>query len=546
MEKKNAFLDQDLFNLYGLPKSHGFDDVLASNDSNNDRNEGDDEDAIDEESFRQLVDDFLVRPTDWAQTHPSANGVLKCGSDKYYADLVSTLKCMLYMYAPTTEFPDGALSEIAFVLSAYLEDIVSGIGVWDAIRNVHHSRYGCWLPFYDCDHEEYLTDNVNIEDLKFLVWQALCRCGQKERIIFSPFSQVVDIIAGSVYNTLVEEFETAPETTRVVGHIKSIFRKGDFFQIRSLEEWLVFSNPLTKHLDLYPYLHEQAQIASNGHDNLSLDKTFYSLHCIMTCGRHIGPEGLLASDYLAVMSADKGFGELADKLRGQKSVPTDSFRMIETGKHMVTLEDATGTIYHVDKKSFSPGIDYKSAKGFVSAFVKFGEHWQANGMAIVLTSDPFEKERYSSNFTTGAKGLEMAAQIAERHKGRRIFYCKDIDEMSSLIGVPYKGADNADISPDQNFLVMLSKTDGIIILPGYAPAVKDKLNPFYDKTCAGPLGLKLIASGLIPDDIAQILQEKKMLPDATLTCSQGKRFGKRTMQENLRYIANFYRDRIHS
>ncbi len=46
---------------------------------------------------------------------------------------------------------------------------------------------------------------------------------------------------------------------------------------------------------------------------------------------------------------------------------------------------------------------------------------------------------------------------------------------------------------------------------------------------------------MIPDDIAIILQEKKMIPEAALTCRQGKRLGKRLMQDNLRFFIGFYR-----
>lgn len=125
--------------------------------------------------------------------------LLKCGSDKYYADLATSLKMELMPFIMKTHLPDGALNECAFELTAYLEDLVSGIGVCDAIRKLHRSRYGVWLPFYDCEHEDYLLDNVNIEDMQFIIWQSISRCGISDEMIYSPVSEVVTSMADEVY-----------------------------------------------------------------------------------------------------------------------------------------------------------------------------------------------------------------------------------------------------------------------------------------------------------------------------------------------------------
>ena len=77
------------------------------------------------------------------------------------------------------KFTDSMVSDLikvmALSVAAYLEDLVNDFGVWNAFRNLYSDLYGSMLPFYNCDHEEYLTDNVNPEDLKFIVWQSFVK-----------------------------------------------------------------------------------------------------------------------------------------------------------------------------------------------------------------------------------------------------------------------------------------------------------------------------------------------------------------------------------
>lgn len=194
----------------------------------------------------------------------------------------------------------------------------------------------------------------------------------------------------------------------------------------------------------------------------------------------------------------------------------------------------------VDKTSFSKAVDFQRAKGLIAAFVKYGDLWQQNGMAIEIPVDPFENKSLLETPIESVKGIEMANNIAAKHRGRRIFYCKNEEEVSKLIGLHSECSADGDAKLDA-ILVLLSEIKGVMLLNGYARMIKDKANPFDDEEVAKDESLELVASGMIPDDIAIILQEKKMLPEAALTCRQGKRLGKRLMQDNGRFFIGFYR-----
>ena len=45
----------------------------------------------------------------------------------------------------------------------------------------------------------------------------------------------------------------------------------------------------------------------------------------------------------------------------------------------------------------------------------------------------------------------------------------------------------------------------------------------------------------MPEDIAHIIAENKLLPDAEMSAQQGKRFGKAIVQDNMEYLFDFFR-----
>ncbi|MDE7032385.1 MAG: DUF3843 family protein, partial [Muribaculaceae bacterium] len=129
---------------------------------------------------------YHIDELEWRLTHPQA---LSCASDRYYVKLVNRLIDRLAVLRIPNP-PADLIKVMALSVAAYLEDLVNDFGVWNAFRNLYSDLYGSMLPFYNCDHEEYLTDNVNPEDLKFIVWQSFVRCGQPDERFFRHTARV--------------------------------------------------------------------------------------------------------------------------------------------------------------------------------------------------------------------------------------------------------------------------------------------------------------------------------------------------------------------
>lgn len=65
---------------------------------------------------------------------------------------------------PFYDWPDF----LSVFLTSYLEDLVSGLGIWNAFIKENKKRTGRELPFVDL--EEYYTEEINPQDVAFLLW----------------------------------------------------------------------------------------------------------------------------------------------------------------------------------------------------------------------------------------------------------------------------------------------------------------------------------------------------------------------------------------
>lgn len=64
------------------------------------------------------------------------------------------------------------LKEICLYTAAYLEDVISELGLWRSFVNKHSELYGTALPFYTLT-PDYTKDEINEEDIRFIIWNTL-------------------------------------------------------------------------------------------------------------------------------------------------------------------------------------------------------------------------------------------------------------------------------------------------------------------------------------------------------------------------------------
>ncbi|MDE5807015.1 MAG: DUF3843 family protein, partial [Muribaculaceae bacterium] len=409
--------------------------------------------------------------------------------------------------------------------------------------------YNGWLPFFDTSHEDYFNDDLNIEDIKLIIWINLVRTGQPEGRIFSPFSPAVELMAESCYEILIEAFDKAPKASRIRDFIKITFAKRHYYQLRALSVWIGVDFPLTA----VPFLRQQ--ILSDAIELTEMYKEsdftmcYYMAECHVSWIKYCSFIGYSSMEILSVMAEDYGFPETAKLLKEIKVISPALYEIMERGKDFIKVRNVVDEEFLITLDSFKSTVQLNNVEGFLASIVRFGDSWYVNGSVNMFSQLP-EKERERLNLNFIPESIkEKVREFIRNHDGKKLFYCKSEKAVGKLLGFAtpkLNDEDNESGIKAKNILLVMSDTGLASIVPDVCQLFADPENKLYRKTADrdGSESLHLICSGEIPDDVAEYIQENHLLPNAAMFTSQGKEFGKKIVQENLRFLINFFRVNI--
>ena len=133
-------------------------------------------------------------------------------SDMYFVGLANRL----YESLKESELPDTYQRKLALYAAAYLEDLISGLGLWESFTQEHRRLYGRTLPFYPTE-ADYCEGEPNQSDLKFLVWNTWQKALFPHPYL-SPEDPEIDRLAGLLAAPLAQAYEEAPENECLNGY----------------------------------------------------------------------------------------------------------------------------------------------------------------------------------------------------------------------------------------------------------------------------------------------------------------------------------------
>lgn len=149
---------------------------------------------------------------DWMQFHPEPSPA--AATESYYLRLCNKILKIILSSDIRTDCDSAERAiQLACILTAYFEDVISDTGLFRAFTEQHAALYGKVLPFYGVT-EEYYPDEINLHDLYFLVWHALSLWGKEDDIgMFDPFFRKGNHPAAirEIYGLFDSEFENAPQ-----------------------------------------------------------------------------------------------------------------------------------------------------------------------------------------------------------------------------------------------------------------------------------------------------------------------------------------------
>lgn len=488
-----------------------------------------------------LEDDFGADPvtiSEWGRTHP---GGLVCGSDSYYADLANHLCRLIGSYTIQVKHPDEFARELGRVLAAYMEDIVSGTRVFSAMRRVCKQRYGYRLPFYDCEHPDYMPDHINEEDIRFLIWKTVCYMGKEEDKTYSPLAPGWAILSERIFDELNDRYEDAPEAGRVTDWLQRCFRRQEYLEIREIASWLVFRNPLCYFPGFMQSINSEAKEAIDEHDMPveNLDAIIYGSIARESWQRSMSPMGCPSRTLVAALAVEFGYESLAEDIEKIKVLPSQVYSISRDKKtRKIFFESSSHEKLEVQRdslaKNFRPGL-FSFA---YCSLVEYKGRYLLNGLMSGDDSFKADWERRDACLTN-EQLQKWTKEWQDILDGRQVVCVAKIDTFIQKLGLPktigtgYPSADN--------YIIFISRELGIAIVPDMGYAFDIPGNRFYRKRAASKDSFgDLVFHNSIPHDVAKYIQEHNLLPEACIGASQGKEVGRRIVQNFLAFWIGFY------
>lgn len=537
---ENMSMEQLTEELRAMEKALGkerFNSLLEEAIRNFENSEGNEGDFYDDED--DLYDFDLVTPSEWSRTHP-AN--LVCGSDTYYAELANDLCDMICDFKIMVSDPEKLARELGRVLAAYLEDIVSGTKVFSAMRRVCMQRYGYQLPFYDCNHTDYMPDHINEEDIRFLIWKTACQTGKEDGKTYSPLAPGWELLADRIFDELNSRYEEAPEALRVTDWLRRSLRKEEYIDVREIAGWLVFRNPLSYMPGFLDTLLTETEKAfmdeSVGIKNL--EQFTYGLMASETWQRSMSPMGCPSRTLTAALATEFGHDALAGDIEAMEVLPLQIYAISQDKKsRRIFFETSDHEKLEVQRDSFAKGFRPDMIQYAKCNLIKYKGKYLLNGM---LAGDPSLKTKWENqhSFLTFEQEREKAREWIDMLDGKQVVCVTNMKSLLKKLDLPAKiGGQEPDA---KNFIVLISHELGMAILPNTGYAFDIPGNRFYRKrTAAKDSFPDLVFHNAMPHDVAVYIQEHHLLPEACIGASQGKETGRKIVQDYIAFWIGFYR-----
>jgi Protein of unknown function (DUF3843) len=181
---------------------------------------------------------FAVQTTDWMNYRPYK--VFVPSYDGFYLRLSNEVFNVLN--APhnpmNSRFSRPEIIELSVILTSWFEDFANEIGLWATFLRQNKALHGYWLPFFPLEH--YDPEDMNQEDVHYLIWHYCCKASDRFYTVDSPPFQSM---AAEVLELFDEIFDDAPGTDYYEAYLK-INHDANFFDVKYKLGWIAFGNYL--------------------------------------------------------------------------------------------------------------------------------------------------------------------------------------------------------------------------------------------------------------------------------------------------------------
>ncbi|MGL5635248.1 MAG: DUF3843 family protein, partial [Bacteroidales bacterium] len=395
-------------------------------------------------------------------------------------------------------------------------------------------------PYFDID-ENYIEDEVNQQDIQFIIWFTLQNSMDKG-FVFDPCDLYITRLTECFYPVLLDAYETIPESEDLRSLIWTDVLEKDSGVYSDIVYWLYeqsyllapsrlkFENELETFLKSYA-----GRVSEREIQHLAL-----GFHKEQMLTKPMGPLALTIPEWIVAMAGVEEKRKVK-KLSEVQVLSSRYFQIVsESNKSYIINSSEGDEKLKLAKDTFPSVLSLQKGDCLKSALIFFNGAWNILHSLITVSEDDYvnQKALVQKHKQDATVSNDLFKSIA----GRRgvLYYSTFADFVSDFkVYEPYLSKIDPEIY--KNILVISTSEEGLTIAPGVASYIKDPKNPLFDKELTAEKGIDLIAfSYTCSESLLRILFNGKRLSDVQFV-SEVDRKGKKRLQDNIEFTARALR-----
>lgn len=433
------------------------------------------------------------------------------------------------------------IASIALKCALYFEDVIADAGIWRSFVETMRKMYGKPLPFFAVDEANYYTDEPNLEDVRLLVW--LARQDSHPIGIANPMNEALHKVADAIYRYMEEMFETMPINEALADYFHDVKFMTDFYEARDAVKWAYLSS----YVSCTAKGQREMIDVANEYSQIYGPQAFYQAESTLIYTNRIGPLGLYAKEWLAMILESNGKSHEAQLIRDMDG-KLSSFHIKDRQADLFgryTIERSDGLLIDMSEKEFKDLCNTEhSINYFYCCLVQFNGQWHVSGLSSWDDhfEELFEEEREKKKMMDKA-GCPKYNTLVKKNGGSPLFYFKDKDAVINFVkkdmGVKMQNVDIPMFNTNtSNWLLFLPSENGrVLYVPEAATYVCDPRNPYFNEDKAKKDYLSLPLS--IPYVLATYLEEHNMMPYAGFNSIEGDEAGRQLLHDNFDFVLRY-------
>lgn len=475
---------------------------------------------------------------------------LLCPTDVFYVKYARKLRDKIKKADFERKLALEDMTEIALTLTYYLEDVVSGLGVWRSFIMEHKRMYGRYLPFYETDEEHYYVDEINEADVRFLIWMIFQK--RNSGMIVNPENSYMQRLAQEVFGVLDEDFEMVPVNNDLLEAMKNPVLYQDFYNLKTLMIQVCCMSYLFYYFTAQHRDRVVQQVNRIVGEGQPLSVIEYMAESFLGVHEKTGPLAMKPQFWIGRMLEYWDMNEEANAVKQMETRELQPYFVVENDHQRILLEDWQGQHFELMASDLLQDEADKVTKRKVmlGSLVKYKDRWYPNGgVSWLKQEDRFLKYREQKQSAQKQKEL-ITDKVLRLNQNCPFLFFEDYSAMKKWIGEnlkdEFQNTDTPELSEaheqEKNLVAFVSPETGFLVLPGGACCVCHPDNPYYQADEAGAYAIKVLFDPhYSASEMVRCLVREKLLPDAALFSEISEERGKQLLQDNLDFLLRVIR-----